>query len=250
MIRAFWVGVVGLFATLRYGIPILVRAARRSERRRETCRRNPRRWALRILRAAGVDVELEGTENIPDDSACVLVANHQSWFDVFALTGHLPGDYRFVAKKELEGIPVFGPSWQACGHVSIDRGDLQRAIGSLERAGRMMREERPTLIMFPEGTRSASGELRPFKKGAFVLAIQTGAPVVPAAILGSREIMPKGEWRIRPGRVRVRIGAPISVKGLGHEDKDALRLTAHRAVARLREGASLAGPWPWPGERI
>jgi len=236
-------GLAALVYTLWYGIPILVRSATGSKRLGPTCRSTPRRWATRLLRAARVEVEIEGAENLSSDGPHILVANHQSWIDVLALAAHLPVDYRFVAKKELERIPVFGPAWQACGHVSIDRGDLQSAIASLEKAGEMVRRERPTLIMFPEGTRSPTGEVRAFKKGAFVLAIQIGAPIVPAAILGTREIMPKGQWRIRPGRVRVRIGAPISVEGLGHGDRDTLSLTSHRAVLRLREGAPLEGPW-------
>src|SRR5690606_34911443 len=121
----------------------------------------------------------------------------------------------------------------------------QKAIASLERASEVVRTQSPTLIMFPEGTRSDTGALRPFKRGAFVLALQTGVPVVPAAILGSREVMPKGSWKIRPGRVLVRIGRPIPVEGLLHDDREALGQVAHRAVAALMEGAPVDAEWPW-----
>ena len=246
MIRSLWVWIVGVGTLIRYGIPIVWRAWRRSPRLRCTCRNNPAAWSRAIVRAAGVHVTLEGTEHLSTERAAVVVANHQSWFDVFAIQGYLPVDVRFVAKKELEGIPVFGASWQACGHISIDRGDLTKAIASLRRAGEVMRSEHPTIIMFPEGTRSATGELQPFKKGPFVLAIETGVPVIPAAIVGSRGVMAKGEWRIRPGHVRVRIGAPIPVEGLTHDDRHRLEHASHDAVRRLKEGAPLSGPWPLP----
>jgi 1-acyl-sn-glycerol-3-phosphate acyltransferase len=243
VIRTLWVALVSLVFTFWYGIPILVRARFGGKGLTAPCRTNPRRWAHRIIHAAGVDVTFEGAEHLVPGEGCVLVANHQSWFDVLVLTAYLPVDYRFVAKKELLGIPIFGPAWKACGHISIDRADLPAAIATLHKAGEAMHEDRPALIMFPEGTRSASGELRAFKKGAFVLAIQVGMPVVPAAILGVREVMPKGSWRIRSGSVRVRVGAPIAVEGLTHRDRDALTRLAHGAVARLKEGAPVAGPW-------
>ena len=243
MIHTFKVGILTLLYTFRYGIPILARARWASPRLRDVCGRIPRRWAELILKAAGVEVLVEGAEHLRRDAPQILVLNHQSWFDILALTAYLPVDYRFVAKKELEGIPIFGSVWQACGHISIDRDDLQKSIGSLERAAEVVRRERPTLIMFPEGTRSMTGELAPFKKGAFVLAIRMGAPVVPAAILGTREVMLKGDWRVRPGKVRIRIGAPIPVQELGHHDRDALARAARDAVAQLKDGAPLEGPW-------
>ena len=246
MIHTFKVAVLAFLYTVRHGIPIMWRARRRSSHLVETCRYHPRTWARRILRAAGVEVVVEGAEHIDADAPRILVANHQSWFDVFALTAYLPGDYRFVAKKELEGIPIFGPAWQACGHISIDRGDLQKAIGALEKAAEVVRRERPTLIMFPEGTRSSTGEIGPFKKGAFVLALQLDAPLLPTAILGTREVMAKGDWRIRPGRVRIRIGAPIPVGGPDGGDRDVLARTARSAVGRLLAGAPLDGPWETP----
>jgi 1-acyl-sn-glycerol-3-phosphate acyltransferase len=243
MIRTLWVGLVAFFGTLRYGLPILWRASRGSDALECTCRQNPRRWSRRIVRAAGVEVTLEGAHNLSPDAPAILVPNHQSWFDVWTLTGWLPVDFCFVAKKELETIPVFGAAWQACGHISIDRSDRQHAIASLERAGQVMRERRPTVIMFAEGTRSRTGELLPFKKGAFVLALETGVPIVPAAILGSRDVMPKGSFRIRKGRVRLRIGQPIPVEGLTLADRDALIRVTHDAVRRLMAGEPLEGPW-------
>lgn len=241
MIRSLWVWAVALFYMLRYGIRFLLASPRRRDYRALRIA-TPTLWAQKILKAARIDVTVEGAENIGDDRAAVFVANHESWMDVFVLCANLPVDYRFVAKKELEGIPVFSAAWKKAGHISIDRGDLQKAIGSLESAGRVMRNDRATVIMFPEGTRSRTGELQPFKKGAFVLAIQTGIPIVPAAILGTHELMPKGDWRVRPGHVRVRIGAPIPVEGLQHGDREALSQQARHAIMQLKEGGPLTGP--------
>ncbi len=244
MIRALWVALVTIFSTVRYGTPVVYHARRRSHKLKRLAREYPRLWTQKILRAARVKVEVEGREHLETATPCVLVANHQSWFDVLALTGWLPSNYRFVAKKELESVPFFGPGWQALGHISIDRRDRQSAIESLERAARLVREESRVIVMFPEGTRSPDGEVKAFKKGAFVLAIRAGVPVVPVAIVGTREILPKGSWRARPGVVRVRVGAPIPVVGLGHKDRDALSATAHAAVAALKAGGPAAAPKP------
>ena len=243
MIRTAWVWLVGLSAMAWYASRIIALSMLGSDRLACACRDIPRRWCRTLLWAASVRVEMEGLEHLADDRPRVLVSNHESWYDVFALAGHLPVDYRFVAKQELASIPLFGAAWQACGHISIDRHDRARAVDSLEAAARRVHAERATIVMFPEGTRSPTGELRPFKKGAFVLAIQSQAPVVPVAILGSRAVMRKGSLRIRSGTVRIRVGEPIPVTGMGHDDRDRLLERAWEAVAALRGGA---GPTELP----
>ena len=130
-------------------------------------------------------------------------------------------------------MPVFGPAWRACGHISVDRHDRDAAIDALERARRRIHADDLTMVMFPEGTRSVTGALQPFKKGAFVVALQAGVPVVPVAILGSRAIMRKHAWRIRPGTIMVRVGDPISVDGLTMDDRDELVRRAWEAVQAL-----------------
>ncbi len=155
---------------------------------------------------AGVSVRVEGVENLALDGAFIIVANHESWFDVCALAGCLPIDARFAAKKELERIPVFGPAWRACGHISIDRADRASAIESMTRAGLQIKEQGLNMVFFAEGTRCSDGRLHPFKKGPFVMAIEGGVPVVPVGLVGSRAIMPKGSFRIRRGAIVVRVG--------------------------------------------
>jgi 1-acyl-sn-glycerol-3-phosphate acyltransferase len=226
---------VAVVLTVLYGTEVVASqllGLRGSEHR---CRDRPRRWAKAIVRAAGVRVVMEGLENLGRDRAQILVANHQSWFDVLVLAGHLPVEYRFVAKKELTRIPFFGPAWQACGHVAIDRQDRASAIESLEEAGRRVQTERSTMIIFPEGTRSVDGMLQPFKRGAFALAIRSGLPIVPAAILGSGAVMPKGSFRVRPGTIRVRFGEPVFAEGWTYSDRAEFTAMMRGSVARLME---------------
>jgi 1-acyl-sn-glycerol-3-phosphate acyltransferase len=139
-----------------------------------------------------------------------------------------------VAKKELERIPFFGPSWKAAGHISVDRQDRASAIRSLERAGQVIREDHSSVIIFPEGTRSEDGTLLPFKKGAFMLAIQTGVDIIPTAVIGTRAILPKGAWRVRSGPITVRFGAPIRTTGYTEKNREALIHVVRERIEELR----------------
>lgn len=231
MFRTLWVYLVGLAVT-----PVYAWRAIRIGRSGDSCGCEDiaRRWSRILLRAAGVTVEVEGAERFDKDAAHIMVANHSSWFDVFALAGYLPAHFRFVAKQELSKIPIFGRAWLECGHISIDRSDRQAAVESLDLAGERIRKENLDIVLFAEGTRSPDGKLQRFKKGAFVLALKAGVPVVPVAIMGTRDVMPKGRWRVRAGKVQIRIGDPISVEGMTTTDRDRLLETTWHAVAALK----------------
>jgi 1-acyl-sn-glycerol-3-phosphate acyltransferase len=249
VIRSIWVYVMGSLVTLWVGGGVALADLIRSRRMKRVCHNAPRRWSRGILWAAGTRVEFEGLERLTRGGPQVLVANHESFFDVFALAAHLPVDYRFVAKEELGRIPVFGHAWKTCGHISINRGDRTAAVGSLDQAGQRIRDENVTIIMFPEGTRSPSGQLQSFKKGAFVLAIQMGVPVVPVGIVGSRHVLPKPGWPVRKGTIHIRIGEPIPVDGLGISDRDSLMKDAWEQVAILKgEKTHGTTELPIPGE--
>lgn len=237
LLKNVWVYAVSLVLTLFYAGRITLLSYVKPSRLEDFCDEAPRVWSKGILRTAGITVEMEGTQHIDPDRPQIVVANHASWFDVFTLSAYFPGVYHFVAKEELSRIPVFGRAWLSCGHISIDRGDRSAAIESLDRAAEKIRSENATIIMFPEGTRSPDGTLQRFKKGAFVLAIQAGVPVVPLAIQGSHRVMPKGSWLVRPGHIRVRIGEPISVEGMTIKDRNALVDRAWKRVAALKRGA-------------
>lgn len=238
MIRLLLVLIVIVPSTVGYGLRMMWAALRKDPNLSCICDACPRRWARLLLRCAGVEVEFENLEAVDPERPQILVANHASWFDVLALTAHLPGRYLFVAKKELERVPVFGTAVRVCGHIFIDRHDRNRAVESLATARERLAAENPTIIMFPEGTRSATGVLQPFKKGAFVLAIQTGVDVVPAFIHGARDVMKKGSLLIHPGTITVRFGEAIAVQGLGLEDRNELTVRAQVAVAGLQAASS------------
>ena len=235
-LRTVWVYAVGLALTAFWSVRILGHNLVRSKGLARVAARAPRAWSSGILKAGGVRVRYEGLDRLPRDQAQILVANHESWFDVFALAATLPVDYRFVGKKELSQIPLFGPAWLAAGHYAIDRSDRQAAISSLDEVGGRMRAGRHTVVLFPEGTRSADGRMGAFKKGAFVMAINAGVPVIPVAILGSRRVMPKGRWSVRGGVIEVRIGQPIPTEAYTVERRDALTTVAREAIEALRTG--------------
>lgn len=169
-----------------------------------------RNWARSLLAAAGVRVTVRGLEHLDRGGSQILVANHQSYFDVWALMAVVPASLRFVAKEEIARIPILGRAMEAGGHVFIDRDRARGAKDALRRAGRRMREEGLSLVLFPEGTRSADGELGRFLRGSFWLALETGAPLVPVAIDGGYRAYPRGSKRVTPGRITVCLAAPIS----------------------------------------
>lgn len=232
MIRSVWAWLNGAVATLVCASVVIVLGL---FGRSWVFEWGARAWSRWILRASGCRLEVEGLEHVASDRPQVIVSNHQSWFDVFALALGVPKRYHFVAKRELERIPLFGTAWKAAGHISIDRSDRQSAIRSLARAGEQLRAERSAVVIFPEGTRSPDGALLPFKKGAFMLALTSGVEIVPAAVSGTRAILPKGEWRVRPGRITVRFGPPVPVPEGREGGADALIREVRGRVADLRD---------------
>jgi len=228
--------------TIWYGSTVIIASwLQRPHRRRGVYERAAHNWAGLLLKAAGVSVTVEGTEHLSQTEAQIIVANHQSWFDILAVFYVLPVEVRFVAKKELFAIPFFGTVLKALGHVRLDRTNLKQAITAYEVASRYIREQRLSVLVFAEGTRSRTGQLQPFKSGPFVLAIESGAPVVPVYVAGTFGILPKGSIRVRPSPVRVTVAAPIPTTGLTVEDRGALRDRARDVVARLR-AASVDAP--------
>jgi 1-acyl-sn-glycerol-3-phosphate acyltransferase len=234
VIRTFWVFLVGFFSTFFHAGNVVLRVHFWRRNLHCACDKAARRWSQNILWAANVRVNIEGLENLRTDEPQIVVSNHQSWFDVFALAAHLPVRYRFVAKQELGGVPIFGKAWRSCGHVSVDRGNREAAIESLDQAWREIHEEKLTMVLFPEGTRSPDGRLKQFKKGAFVMAVQGQVPLVPVAVVGSREIMPKGSLKVRSGSITLRIGIPIPTAGATIRDRNRLLDASWHAIAALK----------------
>jgi len=165
----------------------------------------------------------------------MIVSNHLSGFDVAMHISRLPVSVRFLAKKELFRIPVLGPAMHAVGMVETDRQAgpaAHRAIN--EQVARVM-DLRPSLIIYPEGTRSRDGELHAFKKGAFRIAIDNSLPVVPVAVWGTREAWPPGSKLVRGGPATMVAHPPIPTAGLGPGDIEPLRDRAHATIAETLE---------------
>ncbi len=167
-----------------------------------------RLWAKVLLILSNVQVRVVGAENVQADRPQIFMSNHQSDFDILIVLAFLPGQFRWIAKKELFRIPVFGRAMKNAGYIAIDRQHHQRALQSLAEAARKIREGK-SVMSFPEGTRSKDGSIRPFKKGMFHLALESGVPIVPITIVGAAEIMPKRSLKINPGRITMIIDKPI-----------------------------------------
>jgi 1-acyl-sn-glycerol-3-phosphate acyltransferase len=177
----------------------------------------------------GIDVRIAGTENL-QPGPVVYAANHNSNVDspvMFHALRYLFPRVRVLYKAELRKLPVLVWAFDVAGFVPISRGNRDQSWGAVDRAAEAVREGN-AFFVFPEGTRSRTGQLQPFKKGGFVMAIKAQAPIVPVVISGTRQAMPKGRALIRPTTVTVRFLPAVPTVGLTHEDRDIV-------VARVRE---------------
>ena len=206
MLRGAWLVVVLVVSTVIFGVPSAIVSMLRPGS--DIIVRLGAIWSRWNLRAAGIRPSYEGLEWLPHDRPCVVIANHQSFADIWSLLPVLPLRTRFVAKESLFRIPALGWAMSASGFIAIDRSNRVRAMRSLGMAAERIRAGR-SVVLFPEGTRSTDGRLQPFKKGAFHLAVQAGVPVIPVAISGTHALLPPGTLRARPGRVHVRVMPPI-----------------------------------------
>lgn len=236
-LRALWMIFWMLVATIVYGGSAVVLAL--FGVRGHIFVKWSRQWARIALWGSGSKAVAHGLENVVPGEPFILVANHVSWFDVFAIARLLRVDFHFVAKKELEKVPIFGLAWRVAGHISIDRGNRERAVQSLRRAGEQMRAQKSVVVIFAEGTRSRSGRLQAFKKGAFVLAHETEIPIIPTVVTGSFDIMRPDTFLVRPATIHVWFEPPVPPQGLSVEE-----LTARVREVFVRRLAQAGEPPP------
>jgi 1-acyl-sn-glycerol-3-phosphate acyltransferase len=189
-------------------------------------------WSRILLRVGRISVEVEGLEQVDTSQSYVFVANHLSLIDTPAMLAHIPVDFRFIAKRSLFRIPFLGTHLKRAGHIPIVREDPRSAVKSMTEAARILRERRVSIMLFPEGSRS-EGAMKAFKEGAAFIAIKAGVPVVPVGVMGTREILPSGSAYVRPGRIRLRLGAPIPTADLTVKDREALTRTIRERVGEL-----------------
>ncbi len=178
-------------------------------------------WAKILLLMSSTKVEVIGSEHILRGKPQIFMANHQSDFDILITLANIPCQFRWIAKKELFHIPVFGTAMRAAGYIEIDRYDHKKAMQSLDEAAMLIRDGK-SIMAFPEGTRSSNGAIQAFKQGVFLLAIKSGTPIVPMSIVGSGEIMPKRSLKVTPGKVKLIIDKPIDTKKYTMESRNEL----------------------------
>ena len=189
-------------------------------------------WSRVILALSGVKIKVRGLSRLDDRQRYLFLVNHQSNIDIPVLIQSLPDfQLRWIAKKELLWVPFFGWAMWAGKHIIVDRADSTGAFGSLKKAAARIASG-ISVVVFPEGTRSPDGQLLPFKRGGFLLAAKTGVSIVPVTISGSGKIMPKGDWRVRPGTVEVHVSDPISMTDHRQGSLRALATDVRRIVEK------------------
>ncbi len=189
-------------------------------------------WSRAILRAAGVKLTVNTHTPLDPKTPYVFMANHASASDIFSLFVAIPFPVRMIAKKQLGRIPFFGWAMHAGRFIFIDRQNPIAARRSIDEAARRIQRGH-SVLLFPEGTRTRDGNMGPFKKGGFHLAIVSGATIVPCGIRGSRAVWPRGSALIHSGAIHVEVGEPISTAGLTDDDRDALLVRVREQILAM-----------------
>jgi 1-acyl-sn-glycerol-3-phosphate acyltransferase len=198
-------------------------------------------WARMILKTAMIDVRVEGLDHISPKQTAIYAANHLSALDIPVLYACLPVQFRIMAKKELFRYPFLGWHLKRSGQIPIDAGDARASLRSLTHASESLRHGTP-LVVFPEGGRSATGQLQEFMGGASYVAIKAQTPIVPIAIVGTDGVLPMNSFHVLPGEVELIIGDPIPTTGMRVRDMDRLTTQVRQAIAEMYGSRSKAAP--------
>ncbi len=195
-------------------------------------------WARSLLKIARVRVRVEGLEKLRPGTPYVFVSNHLSYMDTPVVLSSLPMHFRFMAKSGLFQIPFLGTHLARAGHISVPLEDPRKAVRSLTRGAEVIRSLRISVLIFPEGGRSITGVLQPFKEGAVYIAIKAGVPLVPLALIGTRDVLAMGSATFHRAPVTLRVGDPLETGALKLHDRHALTETAREQIVQmLRDGA-------------
>jgi 1-acyl-sn-glycerol-3-phosphate acyltransferase len=237
VLRSLGIWTVICAATIVFGLPAIPMAF--VPPRGAWFLRLARGWSRVILAASGVRVEVLHRERLEPGRSLVVAPNHESFYDILLLFAVLPMSVRFLAKRNLFRVPILGWSMAAAGFVPVDRDDRSR---SREMVGTALRhlEGGRSLIVFPEETRTRTGELLAFKPGAALLALRSGLPLLPIGIAGTFDIQRRGGFTIVPGRAALAVGEVLEVAGRDPRDRAGLTAELRERVARLREEARAA----------
>lgn len=230
-----WTGIA--LSTAAFGIPAILAAF--LPPRGDWFLYFARGWSRTILALSGVHVRVLHPERLKPGRSVVLVSNHESFADIVVLLANVPIQVRFLAKRGVFSVPILGWSIRAAGFVPVDRGDRTRGAATFEAALARLESGR-SLVIFPEETRTRTGELLPFKKGAALLALKAGAPILPVGISGTRAVLPRTTLLPSRGDVVLVAGELISVDGMAAKDRAAVTESARQAVQALRDEAASA----------
>jgi 1-acyl-sn-glycerol-3-phosphate acyltransferase len=237
LLRSLLAWTVIVLATIVFAI--LAIPLSRLPRGGEWFQRCSRAWAALILGAAGVRIRVLHADRMRRDGLYVIASNHESFYDIPVLFASLPMPVRFLAKRNLFRLPFLGWAMTAAGFVPVDRADHSHGKEMLDTALSRLRDQR-SLVIFPEQTRTRTGELSPFKSGAAVFAIKAEMPLLPVAIAGTFGVLRRDSFWIRPGRVTLAVGEPLPVAGLSTRDRAALTAQLRGAIEALRDEARAA----------
>lgn len=232
---AVWAA-IGLL-TVGFGVPAIFAAY--LPPRGDWFLRFARGWARSVLAVSGISVEVLHRERLPRSGSFVVAANHESFADVVVLLARLPLNVRFLAKRSIFRVPVLGWSIAAAGFIPVDRGERSGGGATLEAALGRLRDGR-SLVIFPEETRTRTGELLPFKKGAALLALRAGLPLLPVGLAGTRRILPRESLVMSPGRVALCPGEPIETTGARTAERRDLTERLKERIEELRKEAAEA----------
>jgi 1-acyl-sn-glycerol-3-phosphate acyltransferase len=237
MLRTLWTGFVVVAVTIPLALATLAVAALKSNAR--LIDRITKLWARLIIRAGGIDLRAENTERVDRQQRYIIIANHYSYFDIPCIFAAIPQPIRFMAKVSLFKIPIFGWAIGRAGFIPIDRKNRRTAVKSFELAVQRIRKGN-SVVVFPEEGRSRERAMRPFQRGGFLLALRSGLPILPVAIVGTFDVFSAHAKQVTPGPVVIRVGTPIPTDGLTVSEKDRLLQESRAQILSMLNQAPAA----------
>jgi len=243
MLRTPYAILVAIIATILTSIPVAIIGIFHSSA--PVIDRLIRWWARSIVQAAGIELHSENIERMRPDQKYVVIANHSSYLDIPCLLATIPQPLRFMAKQSLFKIPIFGWALSAAGFVPVDRKNRKKAVRSFELAADRIRRGN-SIVIFPEEGRSKERQMRPFQRGAFLLALKSELPILPLAIDGTFDALPAGRSWLKPGPVTIRVGQSFPTAGLTVRSKDELMTKAREQIEAMLHRGDRAQSDPAP----